>query len=114
MNLHLKGVTVLGVKKNDFNGNIDGQNIVSDSTSFFLVQDLPSDNGKAAGQASQEFKFGTAEEFEKWKKLEFPVVADGEMSIETNGKNVSKMVLKKIVLCPVQPGQINAPKRVAA
>ncbi len=112
MNMILKNVTVTGVKKNDFNGNIDGQNISSDSTSFFLIQDLPSDKGKACGTATQEFKFGKADEYDKWAKLEFPVLADGEMAIETNGKNVSKMVLKKLVLCVIQGNQV-AQKRAA-
>jgi len=96
-------VALIGIKRNDFNGTIDGEKIASDSTSFFLVQDLPTSNGKAKGQATQEFKFGKADEFDKWAKMPLPVQVDAEMSFETTGKNVSRMTLTAIAPSKEQP-----------
>lgn len=105
---NLQKFTCTGIKKNDFNGNIDGQNIKSDSTSFFLIQDLPSLNGKAKGQASQEYKFGTSEEFEKWAKLPFPLVVECEITFETTGKNVTRLTMTDIKLSEKQPSRAGA------
>lgn len=96
-------MTLLGIKRNDFNGTIEGEVIKSDSTSFFLLQDLPSQNGKAKGQASQEFKFGKADEFDKWSKIPFPCICDVEFTVETTGKNQSRMVLVAVAPAAKQP-----------
>lgn len=104
MKMQVQG-TLIGVKKNDFSGKIDGEQITSDTTSFFIIQDLPSSNGKARGQASQEFKFGKADEFEKWTKVPLPCNVDAEFSVETTGKNVSRMNLTAITPSAKQPSR---------
>lgn len=103
----MQKMTLVGVKVNDFNGTIDGEKIVSDSTSFFFLTDLPKANGKAIGQASQEYKFGKADEFPKWQKIPLPCVVDAELGVETTGKNQSRMVLHSIKpsLDQGKPGQ---------
>ena len=98
-------LTLVGIKKNDFNGKIDGEQITSDSTSFFIMQELPASNGKAFGSATQEFKFGKASEFDKWSKIPLPALVDADLNIETNGKNVSKLVLEGIKPSAVQPNR---------
>jgi len=41
-----------------------------------------------------EYNFGTAAEFEKFKHLAFPFVADVEMDIVTNGKTQRTLLLE--------------------
>lgn len=94
---------LIGIKKNDFNGTIDGEKIVSDSTSFFIAQDLPTTTGKAKGQATMEYKYGKADEFDKWSKMPLPVQVDVELSVETTGKNIMRVVLASIKPSESQP-----------
>lgn len=85
MQVQMKG-TLTGIKKSKGSGVIEGQDRKWDSTTFYILSELPSKNENAIGMATQDYKFGTSDEFEKWRHMTLPVVVDVELTITTNGK----------------------------
>ena len=52
-----------------------------DSTKVYALIDLDTSKGNAKGASATEFNLGTAAEFEAYKHLPFPFVADVEMEM---------------------------------
>lgn len=63
-----------------------------DSTKVYALVDLDASKGTAKGMSSAEFNLGTAVEFEKYKHLPFPFVADADMELVTNGKTTKTVM----------------------
>ena len=57
-----------------------------DSTKVYVETELDSSKGNAKGFAGVEYSFGTSEEFNKYKHLPFPFMADATVEIVTTGK----------------------------
>lgn len=57
-----------------------------DSTKVYVETELDESRGNAKGFAGVEYNFGLAEEFNKYKHLTFPFVADATVEIVTTGK----------------------------
>lgn len=79
-------VKVTGMKpsKGDFEGR------AYDSTKVYVETAL--DDTKGKGFASAEYSFGEASEFDKFKHLTFPFVAEMELEIVTSGKQTKTVV----------------------
>ena len=75
-------VKVLGMRK--FNDEIEGKSY--NFTKVFVETDLDDSSGNAIGFASSEYPIGDASEFEKYKHLPYPFMADATIEIVTNGK----------------------------
>ena len=67
-----------------------------DSTKVYALVDLDASKGTAKGMSSTEFNLGASVEFDKYKHLPFPFVAEVEMEIVTNGKT-TKTVMHALV-----------------
>ena len=57
-----------------------------DSTKVYVETELDESRGNAKGYAGVEYNFGLAEEFNKYKHLTFPFIADATVEIVTTGK----------------------------
>jgi hypothetical protein len=57
-----------------------------DSTKVYVETELDESRGNAKGFAGVECNFGLAEEFNKYKHLTFPFIADATVEIVTTGK----------------------------
>ncbi len=57
-----------------------------DSTKVYVETELDESRGNAKGFAGVEYNFGLADEFNKYKHLTFPFVADATVEIVTTGK----------------------------
>ena len=85
-------VKVLGMKANK--GTMDnGQ--AYDSTKVFVETALDGSKGNAKGFAVAEYALGLSAEFDKYKHLPFPFMADATVEIMTTGK-VQKTVLSEL------------------
>jgi len=107
MQMQMKA-TLTGVKKGKGDGVIDGKQLSWDYTGFFIMADLPSKGDNAKGQATQEYRFGKADEFEKWKHLPFPVVVEVEFAMTTNGKGDANVQVMAIAPAKDQPSRKGA------
>jgi len=88
-------IHIVGMKASK--GTLDnGQSY--DSTKVYALTNLNTSAGTSAGTSKgmscSEYNFGTAAEFEKFKHLAFPFVADVEMDIVTNGKTQRTLLLE--------------------
>lgn len=70
-----------------------------DSTKVYSLNELDSSKGNAKGMASAEYGFGKSDQFEQFKHLPFPFVADCELELVTNGRT------QKTVLHSIKPVQ---------
>ena len=102
MQMQMKA-TLTGIKRGKGEGVIEVKSLAWDYTGFFIISDLPTKGENAKGQATQEYRFGKAEEFDKWAKMPFPVVVDMEVSMTTNGKGDASLQLLSIVPAKDQP-----------
>jgi hypothetical protein len=68
-----------------------------DSTKVYALVDLDASKGTAKGAATAEYNLGVSSEFDKYKHLPFPFVADCDLEIVTNGKT------QKTVMHEVRP-----------
>lgn len=84
-------VTVTGIKS--FKGEIDGKKF--DSFKVFVQVSLDESKGTAKGFATEEFNAGESSEFDKWKHLPFPLLADATFQMVTSGK-VTKMQIVSV------------------
>lgn len=90
-------VKVLGMKASK--GNMDnGQ--AYDSTKIYVETRLDESKGNQKGFAVAEYNFGLAAEFDKFKHLPFPMLADVEFEQITNGKTVKTVVSSMV---PIKP-----------
>jgi hypothetical protein len=95
-------ITILGVKGSK--GTLEsGQ--AYDSTKIYVQTDLDDSKGMGKGCAAVEYNFGTSDEFHKLKHLPFPLDADAELKIVTNGKT------QKTTIVSLRPSELT--KKVA-
>ncbi|ENV33007.1 hypothetical protein [Acinetobacter gerneri] len=82
---------ILGAKssKGVFNG------VQFDSTTIFYKADLQ-EGDNFVGEVGESIKWGTSDNFEKIKHLQFPLTADVVLQQVSNGKN-STLILKDLV-----------------
>jgi hypothetical protein len=93
---------VLGMKASK--GSMDnGQPF--DSTKIYVETRLDESKGTQKGYAVAEYNFGLSDEFNKFKHLPFPLMAEIELEQITNGKTV------KTICVSMQP--LNLPKQAA-
>lgn len=80
-------ILVLGAKssKGSFN------DVTYDSTTIFYQADLQ-EGDNFAGQVGEAIKWGTSDNFEKIKGLEFPLTADVTLQQVSNGKNTTTII----------------------
>lgn len=78
-----------------------------DSTKIYVQTDLDDSKGMGKGFATVEYNYGTSEEFHKLKHLPFPLVAEAELEIVTNGKT------QKTVITSLQPIELAKPTKAA-
>lgn len=84
-------LTITGMKRSK--GTLENGNAY-DSTKVYALTDLDDRKGNGIGSATVEYSFGTSEEFEKFKHLanSFPVEAEAEIEIVTNGKTQTTLI----------------------
>lgn len=88
-------VVVLGAKASK--GEYDGKPY--DSTTVFFQADLQ-DGDNFCGQVGESLKWGTSDNFEKIKGLQYPLQAELSMQQVSNGKSMVT-IIKDLV--PVKP-----------
>jgi len=90
-------VKVMGMKSSK--GTLDnGQSF--DSTKVYVETSLDDSKGSAKGFAVAEYALGLAEEFNKYKHLTFPFMADAAIEVVTNGK------VQKFQLSDLKPTEL--------
>lgn len=92
-------IVVLGAKssKGDFQG------VPYDSTTIFYQADLQ-EGENFAGQLGEKMKWGTSENFQKIKGLEYPFTADVVLQQASNGAN-STLIIKELIPLKVPVAQ---------
>lgn len=80
-------LVVLGAKssKGEYNGR------PYDSTTIFFQADLQ-DGENYCGQVGEQLKWGTSENFEKIKNLEYPLQAEATLEQVSNGKSMITII----------------------
>lgn len=88
--------TVLGMKK--FNGEVgegaDRQHY--NTTTVFILMRQDESKGTAKGFAGQDLKFGDSTNYDKFSHLSFPLEAEVEMEMTSNGKGGMKTIVTSI------------------
>ena len=82
--------TVVGMKSSK--GTLEN-GTAYDSTKLYVQTDLDDSKGTAKGFCASEYGFGDSQEFQKFKHLPFPFVAEVEFSVVSNGKTQKTVVL---------------------
>lgn len=82
-------VTVTGIKQ--FKGEVEGK--AYDSFKVFVQVALDDSRGTAKGFATEEFNAGLSAEFDRWKHLPFPIVADATFQMVTSGKATKMQIV---------------------
>jgi hypothetical protein len=95
--------TLTGIQKSKGDGVIEGKQVSWDYTKFHLMSTLPSKGDNAKGEATQEYRFGESQEFDKWKTVSLPCVVDVEMFMTTNGKGAQAVEVQSIKPAKEQP-----------
>lgn len=93
---------IIGMKASK--GTLENGNTY-DSTKVYALVDLDASKGTAKGAASAEYTLGTAAEFDKYKHLPFPIVADCDLEIVTNGKTQKTVMHEVRPVERAKPGQ---------
>jgi hypothetical protein len=86
-------VKVLGMKASK--GTMDNGSAF-DSTKVYVETRLDESKGTQKGFAVAEYNFGLAAEFDKFKHLPFPMMAEVEFEQITNGKTVKTVVVSLV------------------
>lgn len=94
-------VEILGMKSGK--GNYEGT--AYDSTKVYVKTRLDESKGTQKGFAGAEYVIGLSDEYNKYKHLPFPLLAEVEFEQITNGKDV------KTIITSFQP--ISAQKQAA-
>ncbi|MGB7482031.1 MAG: hypothetical protein WA924_17030 [Burkholderiaceae bacterium] len=81
-----------------------------DSTKVYAETRFDESKGNARGFATTEYNFGKSDEYDKFKHLPIPFIAEAEMENVTNGKTRSIVILQ---LRPVELAKGAAPARPA-
>lgn len=80
---------ILGMKASK--GTMDN-GTAFDSTKVYVETRLDESKGTQKGFAVAEYNFGLSDEFDKFKHLPFPLMAEVEFEQITNGKTVKTVV----------------------
>jgi hypothetical protein len=104
MQTAMKG-TLTGVKRSKGEGAIEGKNVQWDYTAFYIMSELPAAKGNSRGQATQEYRFGAASEYDKWLKVPLPCVVDVDIAMVTNGKGGHSIEVLGLKTALEQPGR---------
>lgn len=75
-----------------------------DSTKAFIIIPMDTRKGDAIGASAEGFAIGTSEEFEQWRGVKLPCMADCDFEMVTNGSSM-KMIVTRLVppaLAPVK------------
>ncbi|MFW2098648.1 hypothetical protein ACG9ZL_20970 [Acinetobacter sp. ULE_I057] len=94
-------ITVFGAKSSK--GAFEGKPY--DSTTIFYKADLQ-EGDNFVGEVGESIKWGTSDNFEKIKLLEFPLVADVTLQQVSNGRQVTTIIID---LAPQKPQQQGKP-----
>jgi hypothetical protein len=97
--------TLTGIQRSKGSGVIEGKHLDWDYTKFHIMSALPTKGDNALGEATQEYRFGTHEEFNKWLHIPLPCVVKVHMSAVTNGKGMQSMEILAIKLSDNQPSR---------
>lgn len=100
---------IMGMKASK--GTMDN-GMAFDSCKVYVKVRLDDSKGNAKGFAMGDYKMGLASEFEKYKHLPFPFMAEVEYDQVTNGKNQTT-VITSLVPLEIAGGKPSA-NRVAA
>lgn len=71
-----------------------------DSTKIYVQTRLDPTKGTMAGMATEEYTWGTSENFEKIKDLKFPIQANVDFENVSNGRS-SKTIVMDLQVLPV-------------
>jgi hypothetical protein len=82
-------VTGMKASKGDMEG------VAYDSTKVYVETGFDESKGTARGFATAEYSFGKSDEYEKYKHLPFPFMAECEIEFVTSGR-VQKTIMKSI------------------
>lgn len=87
-------VNVTGMKraKGDFEGT------AYDSTTVYIEVEMDESQKNARGKATQDFKIGTSDEYDKFVSLPLPFKAEALFELTTNGKTQRQRVLSLVPL----------------
>lgn len=95
---------VLGIKK--FSGSVEG--VQYDSTTVFVQMRQDETKGTAKGFAGQDLRFGDSTNYDKLSHLSFPLEADVELEMVSNGKGGMKTIVTSLKPL-VSPATAKAP-----
>lgn len=73
----------------------DMEGVSYDSTKVYVETAFDESKGTARGFATAEYNFGTSVEYEKFKHLPYPFMADCEIEFVTSGR-VQKTIMRSI------------------
>lgn len=99
---------IVGMKSNK--GQMDN-GTKYDSTKVFVETKLDESKGTAKGVAVTEYPFGLSDEFEKFKHLPMPFMAEVELDMVTSGK-ATKTIITSIT--PLEVAKTSVANRAAA
>lgn len=94
-------VQVVGVKRSK--GTLDN-GTEFDSTKAFIILPMDTRKGDALGASAEGFNIGTSVEFERWKDVKFPCLADGTFEMVTNGSSMKLIVTSLQPAAPASKG----------
>ncbi|MDR6740993.1 hypothetical protein J2X56_003017 [Herbaspirillum sp. 1173] len=97
-------IKVLGMKASK--GTLEN-GTAYDSTKVYVETGLDDSKGNAKGFSAVEYSFGTSDEYNKYKHLPFPFVAEATLEIVTTGK------AQKTQLADLKPIEIAKQKAAA-
>ena len=73
-----------------------------DSTKIYVETRLDESKGMQKGFAVAEYPFNKSDEFDKYKHLPFPLMAEVELEQITNGKTVKTVVVSLVPTSPAK------------
>ena len=91
-------VIITGAKSSK--GDYEGRPF--DSTKIYVSTMMDPSKGTMVGRASEQYDWGTSENFQKLKDLKFPITANVEFEQVTSGKS-SKTIIMDLELIPATP-----------
>ena len=100
----LQQVIITGAKRSK--GEMEGRPY--DSTKIYVQTKMNPDSGDMVGFATEQYNWGTSENYQKIRDLEYPMEANIDIEIVTSGKNM------KMIVVDVQPIQKQATTQAKA
>lgn len=98
--------TLTGVQRSVGDSVIEGKQVKWDYTKFHLISELPTKGNNSRGQATQEYRFGSSSEFEKWMNIPLPATVEVTFTLSTNGKSGQSTELTAIKPQGTQPTRV--------